>query len=78
MVTLPDVFFSYMRSHPEANQKLKECISRVLGIQRPIGPYREPAAAVAAKESGEPDKADQALDDLLKKAEENGVQVIID
>ena len=74
-----DVFFSYMRAHPEANQKLKECISRVLGIQRPIGPYKSPAhSAAAAAGNKASEAADSKLDELLKKAEENGVEVIID
>ena len=75
-----DMFFSFMREHPEANTKLKECISRVLGIQRPIGPYRETDAAVraaAAEKRLLEEETEKRIDDLIKTAEENGVEVIV-
>ena len=75
-----DMFFSFMREHPEANTKLKECISRVLGIQRPIGPYRETDMAVqeaAIARKSQEDETEKKIDDLIKTAEENGVEVVV-
>ena len=75
-----DMFFSFMREHPEANTKLKECISRVLGIQRPIGPYRETDMAVqeaAIARKSQKDETEKKIDDLIKTAEENGVEVVV-
>ncbi|MGI5888230.1 MAG: DNA polymerase III subunit gamma/tau [Oscillospiraceae bacterium] len=77
LISGSDVFFSYMREHPEANSELKACIKDTLGISRPIGPLRKKAVfGELEPDSPGAEKPKGPVDKILEKAREAGVKVI--
>lgn len=67
------VFLEMMRSSEYTKDSLKDAIQQVTGTRYPIGPYTgQPAAVQPQQEAASP------LEDLLRQAQEAGVEVRLD
>ena len=66
LIEASEMALTFIRENKESNQLLKDSITQVTGLQMPIGPWKAPTVSPVA---------DRTLENLLKAAEENGIEV---
>lgn len=73
LIEAEDIFLKHMRENNGSKDIIKEAIFKTTGIKLPIGPY----TAAQKPEETAPKQDDAAIEDLLARAQESGVEVEI-
>lgn len=72
LIEADDIFLQHMRKNNDAKEQIKDAIQKTTGVKLPIGPY-----TLQKKEDSGASKQDEAIEDLLARAQESGVEIEI-